>query len=329
MASSYHGKRVLITGGLGFVGSNLLHQLQTLGAECWVIDNLQPGLGGNSRNLPQEFPKQNWINGDVSDAETFSKVPDDIDLIFHCSSQTSHVDSMVDPILDMQINVGGAIQVAMFAGRCPKKPYVVYAGTRAQVGKPFQSTVREDTRGEPTDVYGVHKQTAEDVLSLFSRVKGFPFTALVITNCYGERHQMKHAKFGVLNWFVRLAMDSRPIQIFGEGQQTREYLYIQDLVEAMILVGERRVSRRYVIGGLEPISVRRAAEIVVQCSGAGTVVTVPWPEDRKVIETGDYRSDSTKLLNDYGWKPSTDFSLGLKRTIEFYREHRTHYWGSD
>jgi UDP-glucose 4-epimerase len=182
---------------------------------------------------------------------------------------------------------------------------------------------------QPTDIYGVNKVAAEGYGFVYHRAHGMSFTSLRVNNCYGPRHQMRHAKYGILNWFIRLAMDGKTISLYGDGSQKRDYNYVDDAIEAFLLAGAHREAcngEAFNLGSGRARTLREATELVVEYAGRGAIEFVPWPEDRKVIETGDYFADFSKFQTATGWTPRTEMEEGLARTVAFYQEHRQAYW---
>lgn len=350
--SFYQNRRVLVTGGAGFVGSNIVHSLLKSGAEVTVLDNFHKDYGSNLFNLEFEshLPKVNLVRGDITDRALMEGLSLNSEIIFHAAAQCSHVDSMIDPWLDLKFNNEGTLVLLeaskAAAKQTGKAPRIVYISTRAVVGAPLESPATERVLPNPTDVYGVNKLAAEYYGAVYARVHKIPFLSLRMTNSFGPRHQMKSGKYGILNWFLSLALQGKPIKIFGTGQQLRDYLFIDDAVDAVLksalfldgvsLEPTRHTGRHRLCGDEIPYSVFNLAsgkplpfvdcakKIVEKVSGA-SLELVPWPADRKAIETGDYIADSSEAQLCFDWKPQTTFEAGLDKTIEFYREHLRKY----
>ncbi len=325
----YPGKRVLITGGLGCLGSTLAIRLVELGAEVTVVDNHHPMFGANEFNLEPVRDRVRVNLCDIRDADAMNHLVKGQDLLFHIGMQTSHVDSMTDPFWDIDINCRGNMVVYEAVRNHAPDCHVIYAGTRGQYGVLDKIPVDETQRMQPTDIYGVNKVAAEGYGMVYHRAYGMPFTSLRVNNCYGPRHQMRHAKYGILNWFIRLAMDGATIQLYGDGGQKRDYNYVDDAIEAFVLAGchlDTCNGEAFNLGSGRARSLREATEMILAAAGTGELKFVPWPDERKAIETGDYFADFSKFTGATGWQPEVEMEEGLARTVEFYREHRARYW---
>ncbi|MHC4600341.1 MAG: NAD-dependent epimerase/dehydratase family protein [Planctomycetota bacterium] len=327
-SEAYDGRPVLITGGLGFLGSNLAVALAGLGAKVTVLDALLPLYGGNRFNVDPVRDRVEVIVADIRDEKAVRKAVRGKAIIFHIAAQTSHVDSMSDPFTDIDMNVRGQIILLDAVRAEAPEARVVYAGTRGQYGEVLSPPAREDTPFRPTDVYSADKAVGEYYLFVYRRAFAVRGTALRISNAYGPRHQMKHARYGILNWFVRLAMDGEPIRVFGEGKQLRDYHYVDDVTHAFLLAGSRAEAEgeAFNLGGPGPVPFIDMVRAVIGAAGSGRFETAPWPEDRKAIEVGDFSADWTKIRTLLGWEPRVSLEEGLRRTVAFYREHRDHYW---
>ncbi len=336
--------RVLVTGGAGFIGSNLAHKLVELGHRVAILDNFHPAYGGNDRNLFEIQNNIELIRGDILDQNLMTKLVQDSDVVYHIAAQCSHVDSLTDPWFDLEVNCKGTLCVLEAARQSPKKPVIIYAGTRATIGAPLELPASETTLPNPTDIYGVNKLAAELYGSVYARVHRIPFVTLRLTNCYGPRHQMKSGKYGILNWFVSLALQNKPIKIFGTGEQLRDYLYIDDAIEAFIKTTHFAFDLReekkswplvQLSGSQVPFAVIHIGSgkglRFVDCARKITEKTksplefVSWPQDRKAIETGDYVSDGKAAEEVLNWVPQVTFDDGLEKTIQFYSKNLSYY----
>lgn len=342
----YSNKSVLITGGAGFVGSNLAHALAACGARITVVDNFHRDYGGNERNLGGLLDRggARLVRGDVTDQALMRDLAAAADVVFHVAAQCSHVDSMSNPWLDVDYNCRGTLSVLEGVRLSPKKPVVVYAGTRAIIGAPLQLPATESTLPNPVDIYGVNKLAAELYCSVYARVHGVPCVSLRLTNSFGPRHQMKSGKYGILNWFVSLALQGKPVKVFGTGEQLRDYLYIDDAIEAFCKAGEfaaglgagkASCARAQLAGPKIPFAVFNVGSghgmKFVDCARKVTERTktalelVPWPADRAAIETGDFIADGRAAEEALSWKAHTSFDEGLDKTFAFYRENLKDY----
>lgn len=324
----YSNRNVMITGGLGFLGSNLAHTLVELGAKVLLVDPMLPLYGGNYFNVESIRDRVRVNIADIRDAGAMNELVKGQDVIYHIGNQTSHVDSMTDPLLDVDINCRGNIIFLEACRQFAPEAKIVYAGTRGQYGRLQYVPVDEKHPSNPTDVYGINKHAGEQYMFTYGRIYGMPVTSLRINNSYGPRGQMKHGKYGILNWFLRLAMDGKAIQVYGEGQQLRDYNYVDDVTDAFLRVAatEKSNGEAYNLGSNEHIKFIDLVRRIVAAAGSGSVEQIAWPEDRAAIEIGDYAADIAKIQTELGWQPTVTLGQGLERTVGFYREHKQHYW---
>ncbi len=324
----YRGRRVLVTGGLGFLGSNLAQALVELGAKPTLYDAMLPLYGGNRFNVSGIEDRVEVVVADIRDSGRLAESVSGKDVIFNIAAQTSHVDSMTDPRTDADMNCLGQINLLEAVRRNAPGARVVYAGSRAQFGRPEKVPVTEDTRGRPTDIYSVNKVAGEGYHFVYASAFGLKFSSLRISNAYGPRHQMKHGKYGILNWFIRVALDGGVIKVFGDGSQTRDYHFVDDVTRAFLLAGMRdeALGEAFNLGGPAPAKFVDIVKLIVEAAGSGGYEHVPWPDDRKAIEVGDFSADWSKIRNRLGWIPRTRLEDGIRATVEFYRKHRAEYW---
>jgi len=329
LRAAYEGKKALVTGGLGCLGSSLTLELVELGCDVTIVDSHFHMFGANEHNLAGVRDRVNVNVCDIRDADAMNHLVKGKDLLFHIGMQTSHVDSMTDPFWDIDVNCRGNMTVYEAVRHHNPECYVIYAGTRGQYGVLEKIPVDEKHRMQPTDVYGVNKVAAEGYGFVYNRAYGIPFTSLRVNNCYGPRHQMRHAKYGILNWFIRLAMDGETIKLYGDGGQKRDYNYVDDATQAFLLAGanvEKCNGEAFNLGSGKARTLREATELVIEYAKSGALEFVPWPDDRKAIETGDYFADYAKFTEAVGWKPQFEMEEGLARTVEFYAANKDHYW---
>jgi UDP-glucose 4-epimerase len=323
----YRDRPVLITGGLGFIGSNLARQLVALGARVLIVDSLIPDYGGNLFNISgiEDRVRVNIV--DIRQQSTMNDLVCGHDVIFNLAGQVSHIDSMQDPSTDLDINCRGQLCVLEACRRNNTSVKVVFAGTRQIYGRADTLPVTEDHLVRPTDVNGINKAAGEYYHLVYNNVFGIRACSLRLTNVYGPRQLIKHSRQGFAGWFIRLALENREIQIFGDGTQLRDFVYVDDAVDAFLRAGADDVSNGEVfnVGGREPITHGDLVELMIRLAGSGRFRCVAWPPDKKAIDIGDFYADSSKIRSTLGWQPVTPLAEGLRRTFEFYRAHLDQY----
>ena len=326
---AFQGKRVLVTGGLGFIGSNLSARLKELGARVTIVDNMMPRLGGNLFNV-KEIMDHIQINfSDVRDEHSMDYLVKDQDFIFHLAGQVNHVDSIRNPIQDLDINCRGTLVLLESCRKYNREVKVIFSGTRGEYGASVKLPVAEDHPTNPKGIYAVTNLSAEKMVLVYDDVHKISGTCLRITNTYGPRHQMAHDEYGVLNWFIRKAIDNELIPVFGNGHILRDFLYVDDLVECFLRVAicPSAYGEVFNVGTGIPISFIDLAKKIVKVADSGKVAFTEFTKERKEVEPGDYYTDISKIRKIVGWTPKTDLSEGLKKTIEFYRKYKKEYWG--
>ena len=323
----YRGRRVMITGGMGFIGSNLARALVAAGADILIVDALNPEYGGNRFNLHgiEEYIRVNV--SDVRDETSMNALVQDREVIFNLAGQVSHIDSMRDPYTDLEINCRAQLSMLEACRRHNPTVRVVYAGTRQVYGRPDRLPVDEHHLVRPADINGVNKAAGEYYHLLYNNVFDVRASSLRLTNVYGPRQLMKHSRQGFIGWFIRLAIEGREIEIFGDGSQLRDFVYVDDAADAFLRAGATDACDGEVfnVGGDEPVSHRDLVTLLLETAGAGSVRYVDWPPEKKRIDIGSFYSDSTKFREAVGWQPQVGLREGLRRTIAFYREHLGHY----
>jgi UDP-glucose 4-epimerase len=317
-----------VTGGLGFIGSNLAIRLVELGADVTVVDALIEGHGGNRFNLEPVRDRVRLEIADVRDQPVMEELVGRQDVIFHLAGQVSHVDSMTDPVRDLELNYRSALSLLEACRRRNGDGRVVFAASRQQYGKPRYLPVDEQHPLDPVDVNGVDKAAAEASLRVYYRAHELPVCSLRLTNTYGPRMQMRHARQGFAAWFVRLALEGREIELYGGGSALRDFNYVDDVVDAFLVAGraEEAIGEVYNLGHPEPTSVRGFAERLLDAVGGGSLRDVPFPEARARIDVGSVYADFQKIRGELGWEPRTSLAEGLARTVEYFRAHRAAYW---
>jgi len=323
----YRGRRVLITGGLGFIGSNLARQLATLGADLLLVDSLIPDYGGRLFNIAGIEDRVRVNIADVRQASTMNYLVRGVDVIFNLAGQVSHIDSMRDPHTDLDINCRSQLTILEACRRHNPGVRVVYAGTRQVYGKPDFLPVTEDHLVRPTDVNGINKVAGEYYHLVYNNVFGVRACSLRLTNIYGPRQLVKHNRQGFIGWFIRLAVEGGEIQVFGDGSQVRDFVYVDDAADAFLRAGASGACDGQVfnVGGAEPVAHRDLVRMLIDVAGSGRVTFVDWPPEKKAIDIGSVYADSSRFTAATGWSPSVNLRDGLARTVAFYREHLPRY----
>lgn len=326
----YRSAQVLITGGLGFIGSSLARALAAQGARVTLVDSLVPQYGGNTFNI-HDIEGQVKVNiCDVRDPFAMAHLLRNQDYLFNLAGQTSHLDSMSDPKTDLDINVTAQLSILEACRHVNPDIKLVFASTRQLYGKPEYLPVDEKHPIRPIDVNGINKLAGEWYHLLYNNVHGIRACALRLTNTYGPAMRVKDARQTFLGIWVRLLLEGKPMKIFGDGMQLRDFNYVDDCVEALLLVGasDDANGKVYNLGNSEVVSLRSLAQIMVELGYGGSYELIPFPPERKVIDIGDYYSDYSLISRELGWQPKICLREGLRRTLDFYHANWRHYWES-
>lgn len=322
----FHGKNVLITGGLGFIGSNLAHRLAGMGANLVLLDSLIPEYGGNLFNIAGIEDRVRVNISDVRDAHSMRYLVLDQDYLFNLAGQTSHMDSMEDPYTDLEINCRAQISILEACRKYNPSIKVVFASTRQIYGKPRALPVTEDHLLHPVDVNGVNKMAGEAYHILYNNVFGVTASVLRLTNTYGPRMRVKDARQTFLGIWMRLLVENRPFEVW-DGPQLRDFTYVDDAVEALLLAAHCRQADggTFNLGGECVISLKDLARMLVEVNRGGSYTVRSYPADRKPIDIGDYYADFSRIRGALGWEPKIPLREGLARTLAYYREHLPRY----
>jgi UDP-glucose 4-epimerase len=326
--SFFAGKRVLITGGLGFIGSTLARRLVDLGAQVILVDSLIPEYGGNLFNISGYEDRLHINIADVRDEFSMDYLVRGQDVLFNLAGQTSHLDSMIDPYTDLEINARSQLSILEACRKHNPAVTIVYASTRQIYGKPDYVPVDEKHPLHPTDVNGVNKMAGEWYHILYHNVYGLRVTSLRLTNTYGPRMRVKDARQTFLGLWLRRIVEGEPIEVWGDGAQRRDFNYVDDVAEAMLMCAfdASADGRIYNLGSPESMSLADLARLLIDIDGGGEFRLVPFPPDRKRIDIGDYVADYSLIRRELGWAPRTGLREGLARSLEYFRMHRRHYW---
>lgn len=322
------GKRILITGGLGFIGSNLAIRLVELGGDVTLVDSLIPEYGGNLWNIEPAKNKLRVNISDVRDEHAMKYLIQGHDFLFNLAGQTSHVDSMNNPYPDLEINARAQLSILEACRKYNPGIKVVFASTRQLYGAPQYLPVDERHPLAPVDVNGINKMAGEWYHLLYNNVYGIRAAVLRLTNTYGPRMRVKDARQTFLGIWIRNLLEDKPILVFGDGRQIRDFNYVDDVVEALLLcaVSEDANGEIFNLGADDPINLKDTAELLVKVAGYGRYELVPFPDDRKAIDIGDYYADYRKIRAKLGWKPAVPLEDGLMRTLAYYGDHAPQYW---
>lgn len=313
---------------MGFVGSNLALRLAEVGANVTVIDSMVPDYGGNEFNL---FPMRDRVRVnycDIRDESAMNYLVRGQDFVFHLAGQVCHLMSLSNPFPDIEINITGTAVLMEALRKNNKDAVVVYTGTRGQYGPSVSLPVNEEAPTNPKGIYEISNLTAEKIIKVYNDVHGVRSVLLRLSNIYGPRSQMKHSRFGVCNWFVRLAIDDQKIQVFGDGTILRDFCYVDDCVDAILRVAvePKCYGEIFNVGSDIPVSFIELVKDIIEVGGSGGWEYAEFSPERKAQEPGDFYSDISKLSRFTGWRPTTGLKEGLKKTFDYYRKFRDHYW---
>jgi dTDP-glucose 4,6-dehydratase/UDP-glucose 4-epimerase len=324
---NYTNKNVLITGGLGFIGSNLAHVLHAGGAHVTIIDSLVPEYGGNLFNTLALKGKVHLNICDVRDPYALEFLLKEKHYLFNLAGQTSHLDSMIDPQTDLQINAAAQLSLLETCRKVNPDIKIVFASTRQIYGQPDYLPVDEKHPVRPVDVNGINKLAGEWYHMLYNNVYGLRACALRLTNTYGPRMRIKDSRQTFLGIWIRLILERKRFQIFGDGQQLRDFNYVDDCVNALLLAGSTDISngKVYNLGSKEVISLKQLADLMVAAQPGGEYELIEFPRDRKSIDIGDYYSDFSLIQKELGWVPKVGMAKGLNTTLEFYKANFNNY----
>jgi UDP-glucose 4-epimerase len=323
----YKGRRVMITGGLGFIGSNLARMLAALGADVLLVDSLIPDYGGALVNIRGLEDRVQVNIADIRQQSTMNYLVRGREVIFNLAGQVSHIDSMRDPYTDLDINCRSQLTVLEACRRNNPDVKVVFAGTRQVYGRPDYLPVDEKHLVRPTDVNGINKVAGEYYHLVYNNVFGVRACSLRLTNVYGPRQLIRHNRQGFIGWFIRKIVEDQEIEIFGDGSQVRDFVFVDDAADAFLRAGATDAcnGEAFNVGGAEPISHRDLVELMVEVAGSGRWRFVDWPAEKKAIDIGSFYADSSRFSATTDWTPTVPLREGLTTTFAYYREHLAEY----
>ena len=323
---AFDGARVLITGGAGFIGSNLALRLASLGADVMLVDSFIPEYGGNLENICGAGPAVHLNIADVRDPHAMAYLVRDRDILFNLAGQTSHMDSMSAPFTDLEINVKAQLSILEACRVANPAIRIVFAGTRQIYGRPDYVPVDENHPVRPVDINGIHKMAGEWYHLLYHSVYGIASTVLRLTNTYGPRMRIKDARQTFVGIWIRCLLEGRPFEVWG-GEQLRDFTYVDDCVDALLVCAANpaAVGKVYNLGGCENVSLRQLADTLLAAHGSGEYVLREFPEERKKIDIGDYYSDDALIRHELGWQPHISLHEGLCRTLAYFEPRLAAY----
>ncbi len=324
----FEGKNILITGGFGFIGSNLAIKLVETGAKVTLLDAMIPGHGGNLFNI-EPIKNDVILNfSDIRDENSMNYIVRGKDYIFHLAGQNDHVLSLTNPFPDIDINIKGSAVLLEACKKFNRDVKIIYTGTRGEYGSSVHLPVKEDSPLNPKGIYELSSLTAQKLFKIYNDNHGIKSVTLRLTNIYGERAQMQHSRFGVVNWFIRLAIDGETIKVFGDGSILRDFLYVQDTVDAIVksAICDAAYGDVFNVGVDKPTSFLELAKTIIEVAGSGRWEFAPFTPERAAQEPGNFYSDITKARRIIGWEPTTDLKEGIAQTIDYYRMFKKYYW---
>jgi UDP-glucose 4-epimerase len=324
----YRSQKVLITGGLGFIGSSLAVRLVQLGGSVTILDSLHPTCGGNFFNIDPVKKDVEFLQGDSCNLELVRKLVRGKAYVFNLAGHVSHIESMREPFEDLQMNAVAPLTVLEACRLENRDARIVYSGTRQSYGRPDSVPLVETQLLKPVDVNGVNKMAGEWFHIVYHHAHGIPAVSLRLINTYGPRQLVKHSRQGFVGWFVKQAIDGEEIQLFGDGQQVRGFNYIDDVVDALLIAGANdKIKGDYFnLGGERTVGLEEFVKLLLKATGHGSYRIVPFPADKKSIDVGSVYSSAAKFNFATGWRARVPIEEGIVRTVEYYKQHREHYW---
>jgi UDP-glucose 4-epimerase len=327
ISDAFLGKHVLILGGLGFLGSSLALRLAQFGARITLVDAMIEEYGGNLFNVSSILDKVRINYCDIRDRAAMSCLVKGQEFVFHSAAQVCHLKSLTNPYPDIDINITGTAVLMEALRKHNPMAKVVKLGSRGQYGPVLKLPATEESPCQPKGIYEISLLAAEHIMASYHRNHGISCVLARLTNIYGPRAQMRNNQFGVANWFIRLALEGKPIPVFGDGLIKRDFLYVDDCVDALLslAVTPEVVGETFNVGHDQPSSFLELARVITGNTNTQWQLT-PFSAERKAQEPGDFYSDITKINRMTGWRPRMPLEQGVARTLDYYRMHGEHYW---
>lgn len=324
---NFKGKNVLITGGAGFIGSSVARELVKHGAHVTILDAMLPLYGGNLFNLEDIQDEIEFVNGDIRDEELVNSLVPGMDIIYNFAGQVSHLDSKDIPLVDLDINCRGHLIVLEAMRKHAPQARVLFSSSRMVYGKIVQTPADENHPTKPLTIYGIHKLLAEMYYRYYFETFNIAAISVRIPTPYGPRQHMKHSKYSVVGWFLRQSLDHEVIKIFGDGKQSRDYIYIDDVVDAFLRLGiDGRPGEVYNLGTNEKTRLIDMVEAILEETQVGSMILAPYPDNYVVGGFGDYIANYEKIKRDTSWEPQIGLTEGVKKMVEYYKKNREFYW---
>jgi len=320
--------KYLITGGLGFIGSNIATLLSHNNQEVVILDNLDPMYGGNPFNI-NDAAQNNLriVNGSVLDEKLLVELIADVDFVIHTAAQVSYIDSLKLYKKEIDLNINSTINVLNAIKQTNRSIKILFTSSRMVYGKTIEENIDENTAPSPVSLYGTTKLTSENIIKIYNKKYNIPFIILRITNPYGMRQQIKHSKYSIVGWFIRQAIENNEIKIFGDGKQNRNYIFSEDITKIIyrLILDDRSVNNIFNLGSDKNCEFREMIDCIISIVGSGKIKYVDWPENYENVETKSFNVSIDKLKNNIGNFDFTRLDIGIRRTIEYYKKYWNQY----
>ncbi len=317
---------ILITGGAGFIGSNLAQMLVKKKARVTIVDVMIRPYGGNLYNLKDIADKITVVNEDVRKKTIVKKLIDGKDMVFHLAAQTGRVISMKKPWLDLEINCFSTLSILEEIRKKNKKAKLIFTSSRGVIGNPLYFPVDENHPTIPRDLYGAHKLLAEKYCFIYGREYGIGVTVLRFNNIYGPKCQVRSNHYGTINLFIRYALEKKALPIYGSGKQTRDYLYVSDAVNALMAVIDKKVNNEYFfVGSGKETTLLEIAQKIKKHIRSTTYHLVPYPKELESLDFERFSSSSKKIKKMLAWEPIVTLEDGIQKTVAYYKKYLPYY----